>query len=366
MVNPRDIISVINTNELETFLSKTDSSFSLEKNIKEINVDYSWLEALEDSLGNIDKIVRNPRRFITQEEDVVIVEKAKKVSLETIKYLAEHSEDIRDIDEQGNIIPSKLLNVHKEDTIDLYENRFIYSLVQRLDAFINKQLKDLYVVSEREISSTATYKGETKFDNKKASIELKLNLEENIELNKNGKTLRERILYCYDIINGFKTTDMIKELIGCSLVKSPIRKTNLILREPNFQKAYLLWEQLDNFEFKDPKVIKYENIKDSNLETENEFTLAYYISCNALEDKKDKILGYKDLDSKLSKVIEEYIYEDECSLETITNKLKQFYIQKSNLKKEKEESIATIINAFISSHNDIIKDINQLTNLNIV
>ena len=121
--NITDVMNNINSSELDTFMTKTDSTFFLSSDIKETKVDYGWLTILEDALPNIDKIVRNPRRFIVQEEDVVIVEKTKRISQETIKHLANHSENIQDIDEAGDVVPKKLLNVHKEDTSDLYENR---------------------------------------------------------------------------------------------------------------------------------------------------------------------------------------------------------------------------------------------------
>ncbi len=359
-LNPRDVINILNTNEIDTFISKTSSTFSVNKNVKEVNVDYSWLYVLENTLGNIDKIVRNPRRFIVQEEDIVIVEKVKKISQETIQHLAEHSENIRDIDEDGNVMPEKLLNVHKEDTTDLYENRFIYTLVKRLENFIERQLKDLDVVSLRETKKDAIYKASSEYDNKKASIEVKINYESVDELNKDGKSLRDRILACYDIISGFGTTEMIKDLIGCSPVRNPIRKTNLILREPNFQKAFLLWEQLDNFEFKDPKVVKYENSKESDDETRNEFDLSFFVDCNALDENQDNILKFKDLDSKLSKVIDEYIYDSKDSLDVLVDKLKKYYDINLKEKQNKERIISAILNKFIKSHNELISSINDI------
>lgn len=49
-----------------------------------------------------------------QEEEVVPVEKAKKISQETIKHLAQHTDLIQDVDEDGTITPSKVLNVNKK------------------------------------------------------------------------------------------------------------------------------------------------------------------------------------------------------------------------------------------------------------
>ena len=76
----------------------------------------------------------------------VIVEKIKKVSLETVKHLAQNTQNIQDLDKNGDVVPKKLLNVQKEDTIDLYENRFIYTLVKRLEDFIGRQLENIELI----------------------------------------------------------------------------------------------------------------------------------------------------------------------------------------------------------------------------
>ena len=172
--NITDVMNNVNNNELETFISKTDATYQLVSDIKETKIDFSWLSVLEDTVYNIDKIVRNPRRFIVQEEDVVIVEKTKRVSQETIKHLAQHSENIQDLDENGDVVPKKLLNVHKEDTTDLYENRFIYTLVTRLEAFINRQMENLEIISNKEIKKEAIYKATTNIKDRKINVEVKL------------------------------------------------------------------------------------------------------------------------------------------------------------------------------------------------
>jgi len=358
MDNISDIMNNINTTDLNNFFTNTKAKFEVVSNIKETKVDYTWLNVLEDTLPNIDKIVRNPRRFIIQEEDVVIVEKIKRVSLDTIKHLAQHSENIQDLDNNGDIVPKKLLNIQKEDTLDLYENRFIYTLVTRLETFIQRQLENLGIIANKEIKKEANYTAETIFDNKKINIELKLKEYDDIKLDKEHN-FKNRILSCYEIISGFRTTEMIKSLIGCSPVSNPIRKTNLILKQPDFQKAYILWEYLDNFEFKDPKIINYETIKDSSKELEDEFTLAYYVNFNALEENKDNLMKYNNIDAKLDKLINEYIYEENQNIEEFTLKTKEKY-EKALLDKQKRKNdIILIYSNFMNEHYKILKDLEE-------
>ena len=360
--NITDVMNNINTNKLDTFMSKTEATFVASSDVKETKIDYSWLNVLEDSLPNIDKIVRNPRRFIVQEEDVVIVEKTKRISQETIKHLSQHSENIQDLDENGDIVPKKLLNVHKEDTSDLYENRFIYTLATRLENFINRQLEDLELTSKKEINKEVSYKAVTNLDGRKIKIDLKMEEQDEIDLTEDGSDYKNRILACYEVIRGFRTTEMIKELVGCSLVRNPIRKTNLILREPNFQKAFVLWQYLDNFEFKDPKVVNYEKITNTSKETRDEFTLSYFIDCNAIDEKSDNLMQYRDIDSKLNKLLNDYIYEDQHNIDDFLNKTQNYYKVALEEKQKREKEITNIYNIFIQKHKNSLKEIKELLN----
>ena len=360
--NITDVMNNIDKNKLDTFMSKTDATFTLTSDIKETKIDYSWLNVLEETLPNIDKIVRNPRRFIVQEEDVVIVEKTKRVSRETIKHLASHSENIQDIDEFGDVVPKKLLNVYKEDTSDLYENRFIYTLVTRLEAFINRQLEELEITSKKEINKEVKYIAKTNVENRKINIELKIKEQNEIDLTNDGSDYRNRILSCYEVFSDFRTTSMIKELIGCSLVSNPIRKTNLMLREPNFQKAFLLWQYLNEFEFRDPKVVNYEKITNTSNEIKDEFTLAYFIDCNAIDEKSENLMQYRDTNSKLDKLLNDYVYEEEHDINKLIEKTKNYYNKALNSKKERLENITKIYNNFMDKHNKNINEINEIFN----
>ena len=358
--NITDVMNNINANKLDTFISKTDANFTMISDIREIKIDYTWLTVLEDVLPKLDKIVRNPRRFIVQEEDVVIVEKTKRISRETIKHLAQHCENIQDLDENGDIVPKKLLNVNKEDTSDLYENRFIYTLVSRLENFINRQLEHLELVSKKEINKQVTYNAETKIKERKINVELKLEEYDEINLNEDGEDYKNRILACYEIISGFRTTEMIKELVGCSFVSNPIRKTNLILREPNFQKAFVLWQYLDNFEFKDPKVVSYEKITNTSKDIKDEFTLGHFIDCNAIDENAESLMQYKDIDAKLNKLLNEYVYDEKQDINNFIDKVKASYQNALKEKTNREVKITNIYNEFINNYNDKINKINQI------
>ena len=70
--------------------------------------------------------------------------KQKKITIETIKHLSKNTNLIQTIDPvTGDVTPSKLLNVRKEESYDTYENRLIYTLVQNTRMFIKRRKEEL-------------------------------------------------------------------------------------------------------------------------------------------------------------------------------------------------------------------------------
>ena len=130
----------INKDNLNTFLKATSSTISVKRDIEQKISDTSWIDMVEECIPYLDNIIRNPRRFIVQEENIVPIEKAKVVTEESIRHLAQHTSMIQEVHDDGTVIPIKLLNVYREETVDLYENRFIKSLVDNLYMFVNNKL----------------------------------------------------------------------------------------------------------------------------------------------------------------------------------------------------------------------------------
>ena len=120
---------------MQQFIGSNESKVVVNSSFQSVEYDYSWIDKIEETIIYLDNIIRNPKRFIMQEEEIVPVEKAKKISQETIKHLAQHTDLIQDVSEDGTITPSKVLNVNKEESFDIYENRFIISLLNNLNYF---------------------------------------------------------------------------------------------------------------------------------------------------------------------------------------------------------------------------------------
>lgn len=213
-------------------------------------VDEEWITVIEDSLDAINTIIENPRRFITTEEEVVPVSLAKKISADSVRHLSQNTQFLAPSDD-GGVHPTRILNVSTVETYDLYENRFIYHLIQRLLTFVDKRTDVIFWSTGNEIRNR--FKMHSKIDD--AYEEIEYNVEMTV---KNRQSFAENDADNMDV---FMRIDRVRRLVmalrgasfcqimnGCSAVRSPIQRTNLIMKDPNYRKCYQLWQFMERYD----------------------------------------------------------------------------------------------------------------------
>lgn len=182
------------------------------------------------------------------------------MSVETIKHLSKNTNFIQTVDENGDVIPSKLLNVRKEETYNTYENRLAYTLIQNMKFFINKRKKSLEESlgmgkdDENKDNKQLEYNAKSKLNDEdvdiNVSISSKLDSQGKNSQEKN-KNMIERIEEIERKITDIESNDVYKILDKLHVipVKDPIKKTNMILKNVHFQYIMKLWEFMkDNFD----------------------------------------------------------------------------------------------------------------------
>ena len=336
----------INKDNLNTFLKATSSTISFKRDIEQKISDTSWIDMVEECIPYLDNIIRNPRRFIVQEENIVPIEKAKVVTEESIRHLAQHTSMIQEVHDDGTVIPIKLLNVYREETVDLYENRFIKSLVDNLYMFVNNKLNESDQKSYAKISNEVTYEGLMKRGDEEVNISLKLNSKQDSILDnvKDGHTLEERIEHIRDIISAFRGSTFIKSLKESSPVRSPIRKTNVILKEPNFIKALELWEYLEKNNIKPATEMEHKSEVLTDSDIKEKYDLSFFIGKDAVSTKR--ALTKKTLDTAIiRKLMKDFVYSgeiNEAAFEKIL--VKEFKLAYKEKEKAKNDIRTTIDN----------------------
>ena len=237
-------------------------------------VDEEWISVIEDSLDAINSIIEKPRRFITTEEEVVPVSLAKKISADSVRHLSQNTQFLAPSDD-GGVHPTKILNVNMAETYDLYENRFVYHLIQRLLTFVDKRTDVIFWSTGNEIRNRFTM--HSKIGDAYEEIEY------NVEM-----TVKDRQNFAEndaDNMDTFMRIDRVRRLVmalrgssfcqimkGCSAVRSPIQRTNLIMKDPNYRKCFQLWQFMERYD----KVGYSIQVKDSALAFDDEYMAQMY------------------------------------------------------------------------------------------
>ena len=213
-------------------------------------VDEEWISMIEDSLDAINTIIEKPRRFITTEDEVVPVSLAKKISADSVRHLSQNTQFLAPSDD-GGVHPTRILNVNTVETYDLYENRFIYHLIQRLLTFVDKRTDVIFWSTGNEIRNR--FKMHSTIDDAYEQIEYSVEMTV-----KNRQSFAENDADNMDV---FMRIDRVRRLVmalrgasfcqimnGCSAVRSPIQRTNLIMKDPNYRKCYQLWQFMERYD----------------------------------------------------------------------------------------------------------------------
>ena len=347
-----EYINNINKDNANKFIASTSSNITVKRDIDACVSDTSWIDMVEECIPYLDNIIRNPRRFIVQEQNIVPIEKAKVVTEESIRHLAQHTSMIQEVQEDGTVIPLKLLNVYREETVDLYENRFIKSLVDNLYTFVNNKLNESDQRSYAKVESTVSYSGlmKKKGEEVEVNLQLKSKKDTEIDASKDGHSLEERISHIKDIVSAFRGSTFIKSLKESSPVRSPIRKTNVILKEQNFIKALELWEYLEKNNIKPITSIdkRTEIVKDADIKTK--YDLAFFIDNDAID--LNAASNKSEFNSAIiSKLVNDFVFTGDITEKEFKKLMEKEFKEAKKRKDKATNAIRKTIEDFLNDYN---------------
>ena len=212
--------------------------------------DSSWIEVIENVIFDLGEIISNPRQNTKTEGNIVPVELARKINADSVQHLASHTQYVKEIDEYGNVIPSKILTMVHEDDIRTYENRFIATFVRRLVLFIEKRYEFVSKFAELHDESVLMFKNKSIVDGAEVEIETKIRInhksDDEVSLKSNEyveriREMRRYILYFYN-------SDFMKQLKTERDVHNPILQTNIIRKNPLYHHCYEVYRFIEKYE----------------------------------------------------------------------------------------------------------------------
>ena len=284
-------------------------------------VDEKWLSVVEEGIEAIFNIVDKPRRFITTTEEVVPVALAKKITADSVRHLSQHTQFIAE-NAAGEIMPTRILNITTEESYDLYENRFVYHLIQRLFAFVDKRTDVIFWSTGDETCNVLRM--ESKVDDAYEEFSYKVemtikNRQSYAENDTDHMDLFKRIDRVRRMSRTLRTSSFCDIMNGCARVYSPIQRTNLMMKDPDYRTCYRLWQFIESYD----EVGYTIEERDSALQFDEEYLLQMYINFitnytvfkSLLEEDPRKLKELaaekrEPVSPKFVKQIEEQIVED--------------------------------------------------------
>ena len=292
------------------------------------NFDMSFLDTIESVYPAMLKIMRNPKKSLRYESEVVAVEKARKVNADTVRHLSSHTHLIKEIKKNGDVIPSKVLTTYTEEELAIYENRFIKSLVRRCEIFLERRYEVMKISLESFETEKLEVKNEFKMSGQEVTVEVNVAIKNDLTTNvETTKEQFDRLCRIREMIQGLKGTEFMRALAKARDVLPPIMKTNIILHNPDFKLCYGLWLYLDrvdsiatNIDVKE-KSYKFSSAFDKDINAVMALALTSFIKNRQIDD----IYSSKKLNSqKAPKPVVDNTPELELNLEADNKKLEDY------------------------------------------
>ena len=282
------------------FINKLESEMSFQSTYNGDALSFDWLDEIEEACPRIDTIVRRAKVQLVQEANVELIEKAKRITVESVKDLAKHTNYINKYDDETQSVePGKILDIRSEETFNIYENRFLHTLVYLIDRFIaerEKEIKDLEVSDNKLLE----YKAKSQTPKEHVHIEIKVTSDSipsndvNDEIKEKMKEVQERIKRVKEYVGSWMRSEMVKSLDKAHItpVRSPIKKTNILLKNPNFRVATKLWDYLNKYGMEDINSDK-DNIESDGNDVirgflDHSFLIDYYVLDTISNSKREQ------------------------------------------------------------------------------
>lgn len=231
-------------------ISKGDNKYLRSHRIESSNYDPKWLQMIEDCIPELGEIIKNPRKITKTVTDIVPVELAKKTNAESVRHLASHTQFVKSIDENGNVIPNKILNIGTDDDYLTYENKFIATLVKRLVLFVEKRYEFMTKFVPLKETDVMMHKCRAVVDGAIVEIETKVKITKSADEDTKGESNTnyiKRIEKVRNYLLYYMGTDFMKMFKNEKDITGQIIQTNIIRKNVKYHKCYELYRFINGY-----------------------------------------------------------------------------------------------------------------------
>lgn len=254
-----------------SFIGSGEGQLSLEMVEKEAvrHINNSDIKMINETMRFLLKIIEKPRMFIKTIEEKVPIDQAKRINYQAIAKLSRDSNDwySRTL---VSVKPKQIYAEVTEDTLDIYENRFIVTLFDLIHKVIYDEYNDclskiknagnalaLDVVSQMYTG----YNPNWSFADVCSGNQVKTDSGYRFSL----KQHKESLEILMRRITLLKTSELYTALRNKKRLTGNVQKTNILMFDQNYNRAYKLWLYLHENHYDDFMVVKKETIPPERL-----------------------------------------------------------------------------------------------------
>ena len=274
-----------------------EQQFQFSNRKLKVEVDETWIQIIEDTIPAFMEITRNPRVIITQEELIINMVQAKRIDSSVVQHLCSHSYLVDGYDEKGEILPSKVMNVFKEESWNTYENRFVFTLLRMTYEFVSKRYNDLKDAMNDEFGATLLIEASGNSNLEQLSIKSEMHIKQTDEFedaSTGKKSAFARIKALFENLSHLMDSNFAKVMSKFLAVYPPLVPTNAIKKNPHLKKCQKLWDFLQTYFDMGFTVEIIEQNPEINQKFEQDIfdnvMFTYIILKGYLEDNRDRIL----------------------------------------------------------------------------
>lgn len=226
-----------------------DILLEIENDQSKIIIDKENIELIEKTMPFLLKIADKPKSFITLYEEKVPVETAKRINHKAIMKLSRDSNDWH----ARTLLSIKPKNVAadiNEETFNIYENRFVITLIDKIDKLL-KESKIQYLLKKKRFEQDRISEKMKEYFHTSENFSLinqisktKNYVDDTTEIVAEIDSIIDKIELLQRKIRIFVSSKLYQNLRKCRRVKNPVQKTNILMFSPDYNAAYKLWNNL--------------------------------------------------------------------------------------------------------------------------
>lgn len=230
--------------------AQNEIQFSNRKLVK--TIDITWVDAIEEALEAMQRIIASPRNVIREEELVVNVANARKAGAETVRHLAMHSGLVEKFDEEnGEVRPSKLMQRYREDSLGMYENRLVYTTLEYAQHFVQVRYDALFEAMNDEFGAKLKVTTEMDTAVEHVHFDMFLHIKETesvLETDRKNQEVFGRISRIYRVLNVFMSSPFAQQMSKLPRIKGNISQTNILKKNPDYKTVLKLLDFIRKYD----------------------------------------------------------------------------------------------------------------------